>query len=161
MSDFIGVDIQGIDELNAKLNDLPIEAQDAGVEAGLEYIQNVARGYEPYKFVTRKAAYGVSFFTEKQRRWFFAALRSGEINPGVKNRTQALSKHWKIHGEGRKAFLANDLPYAGYVMGKDDQSRHEAAVGWVTIEDRIKKHMGKLIEKFDAGVKKAIKKLKL
>src|SRR3990172_7167849 len=117
-NNFIGIDIQGIDELKAKLDKLPEAAQDEGVTEGLKYLQNIMRKYASYKYVSRKSAYGTTFFTEKQRRYFFAALNRGEISIG-NNRTQALARGWKIEGTGRKAFLANEVSYAAYVMGDE------------------------------------------
>ncbi len=76
-NDFIAIDIVGLPELQAKLAKLPPEAQNAIVDDVSEYFLNVLREYPPQKSITRKAAYGVSFFSDKQRRFFFAALKSG------------------------------------------------------------------------------------
>lgn len=156
---FVAVEVQGLAELQAKLKQLPIEAQDMVVDDLNKYYLNVFRGYPPKNYVTRKAAYGVTFFTEKQRRWFFANLNEGNIDvPYV--RTQQLSKGWRQVGSGRTSFLANERAGAPYVVG-DDQSRHEAMVGWKKAVDVIKERMSKALQVADGAVKKAIRKLHL
>lgn len=161
-NDFIGIDVQGIEELKKKLGKLPTEAQDAGADEVYDYLLNVLRGYPPYKYVSRATGYdGQPWFSEKQRRYVMAAINRGDITPGSPNRTQIMSKGWKKHGTGRQAFLANEVPYAQYLMGDDTQSRHMQKIGWKTLAEVTKERLDKIIAKFDAGVKKAIKRLGL
>lgn len=160
-NDFIGVDVQGIKELQAKLAKLPKEAQDAGADEAYDYLLNVLREYPSYKYVSRAAGYGKTWFSEKQRRFVMAAINQGTITPGSPNRTQAMAKGWKKHGTGAAAFIANEVPYAPYLMGDDSQSRHMQKIGWKTLGKVTQERVSKIVEKFDAGVKKAIKRLGL
>lgn len=160
MGDFLYIDVTGLKEINDKLNRLPNEAVDAGTDNANEYLLNVMQTYPPKKSVTRKAAYGVTFFSDKQRRWFFANLNKGTIDVPY-NRTQGLAQSWKIVGSGRNSFLANEAPAAPYVIGDNTQSRHEAMVGWKTVGEQVKGRMTEIVRRFDAGVKKAIRQLGL
>lgn len=161
MSDFIGIDITGLPELEAKLAKLPDAAADDGVEAANTYIVNVMREYQPYRSITRKSVYGSSFKTDKQRRWFFAALRSGEIHVPY-NRTQELRGSWKTAGDGRQQFVySEDMPKAQYVMQDGHQNQLLKKMGWKTVETRMKERMSEIVRRFDAGVNKAIKRLGL
>ena len=156
---FIVIDVQGIKEIAAKLAKLPIEAANAGVEAANKYLLDVLRTYPPPKYVTRKAAYGRTFQSDKQRRWFFASLADGSLKVPY-HRTQGIRKSWRQEGSGAQSFLANDAPGVGWVMG-DNQSRHEALVGWKKVSAIVKERTAKIVEQFEVGVKKAIRKLGL
>lgn len=160
MSDFIAIEVQGIEELQAKLDKLPPEAADMGIEEGNKYLLAVFRQYPPQKYVSRKAAYGRTFESDKQRRYFFAALKDGRISVPYK-RTQRLSRGWKKLGYGRNSFLANETPYAGLMQQKATQSRMAAKGGWEPIEDLIRERMPRLLQRFEGGVKKALRKLGL
>jgi hypothetical protein len=156
-NDFIGVDVRGLDILAKLLRDLPDEVQDTVIDDVSEYLLNVLKINAQQNYVTRKAAYGVSFFTPKQRRWFFAALADGKINVPY-HRTQALAAGWKQVGRGRNSILANEAKGADWVVG-ENQSRHERMVGWKTVTQTIIDRQEQIQRKADAAAQKAIKKL--
>jgi hypothetical protein len=164
VSDFIAIDITGEEEIAAKLRKLPGAAIDMGVDEASEYLKNSLRQYPPYAKVTRAAAYPEvgGWFSDKQRRWFFANLRNGNLNVPY-GRTQQLANAWKIIGKGKSSIIANEMPYAKYVMGdsRSEQSRMSKLIGWLGIDQVVKERLPRIIEKFDAGVKKAIRKLGL
>ena len=157
--DLILVSADGLKELHAKLAKLPDAVADDGVQAGNEYIVTAMQQQPPPNYVTRKAAYGVTFFTERQRRWFFAALRNGEINVPYK-RTQGIRNAWRIEGRGRLGFVANDAPGVGWGMG-ENQARQPAMVGWKKANAIIKERTAEIVRRFDAGVKKALRRIGL
>jgi hypothetical protein len=160
MSDFIGIDITGVPELVAKLNKLSREVQDAITDDISVYMLNVLKAYPPQKSVSRESVYGETFFSDKQRRYFFAALADGRINVPY-SRTQALAQGWKKVGSGYTAILANETPYAGLMMGEGEQGRMAKATGWKTTAQIVTERLARILEIADAGVKKAIKKLGL
>ncbi len=106
------------------------------LEAFTEYIiGNDAHGLkhnDPYKFVTRKSAYGFSFFTDKQRRWFFWALNTGQIDPGSGKRTGASSEGWKMQplNNGYNYRIINNTAGGYYTRDDYGQARQPAKVGW-------------------------------
>lgn len=78
-----------------------------------------------YRYVSRKRAYGVTFFSDRQRKWWFA---SGKV-PG-NFRTGKLIAGWHIGGSSEtRLTLVNSVPYAGYVIG-NSQARQPMKVGW-------------------------------
>lgn len=160
--DFLVLSIDGEKEIARQLAKLPPEASDAGIDEASDYLVNVLQTYPPKKYVSRKAAYGVTFFTPKQRRFFFAALADGRISVPYKRKNMrgGLQSGWKQVGKGQRSFIANETPYADLVMG-DGQSRHPQAIGWKRVDLIIKDRMGKIVEKFEVGVKNAIRKLGL
>lgn len=112
------------------------------VGAVAKFLHEQVREYPAQRYVSRQAAYGRTFFSDRQRRWFFAALRSGEIDVPY-HRTSTLRDGWRIVERSRKEVgLVNDVRYAPFVMGKDTQSRHERAVGWLTVQDIIRRYGG-------------------
>ena len=116
MSDFIGLEVKGLEELQAKLAKLPDTARDMIVDDLNEEILKFMRAYEPYKHVSLKQAYG-GFVSDKQRRFFFAALADGRISVPYK-RTQELHDAWRVEGKGYQSIIVNEKPYASYVMGE-------------------------------------------
>lgn len=174
-NDFIKVDIQGLPELRRKLDKLPDTAKEAGSDEAYNYMLGLLKKYPSYKYVSRKSAYGVTFFSDAQRRYVMGAIGRGEIVPGRSNRTGALGEGWQKHGTGSSAYLANAVPYAPYVVGDQSQSRHEKAVGWKMVSESIggagktgnvigyviKGGIKAIVDKFNVGVEKAIRKLGL
>ena len=157
--EFLVTSVDGLKEIQAKLDKLPEAAADAGVDSANAYLLNIMRINASKNYVTRKAAYGQSFQSDKQRKWFFASLNDGTLKIPY-TRTQGLSKGWQIEGSGRLSFLSNSAPGADYVIGQG-QSRHEALVGWKKVDNTLKEHLERIIRAFDAGVKKAIRQLGL
>jgi len=157
--DLIGIDFENEEFIQTVLPRLPQKIRDQATDDVAEYLLNVMRAYPPYQYVSRKQAYGVPFFTDRQRRWFFANkdrfFSGGELVPY--KRTQALSRGWSIIGGGEKAILANETPYASQVYG-DPQSRHPAAIGWKRLPDILKERQGKIRDIIKAAVKKALRK---
>jgi hypothetical protein len=156
----IKVELLGVKELEAKLNKLPIEVADVALGEVQDYMINVLRMYPPKNYVTRKAAYGQTFQSDKQRRWFFWALNSGAINVPYQ-RSQTLSQGWHKVRSGLTGHIVNYTPYAVYVMGENKQSKHEAMVGWQKVSAIVKERMDKINKIIDEAAKKAIRKLGL
>lgn len=136
----INIEMKGLDQLLPKISSLPKELMDQVVEKVSEYSLEVMQTEQPdYKYISRAEAYpdapaGPGFFSERQRRWFFAALTSGELSIPY-NRTGTLAAGWTIRRSGDSFILSNDVPYAPYVQGFASQSRHERAVGWRNVKD--------------------------
>lgn len=158
--DFIGIDPADLAKLYGKLDGLPDAVLDSVVDEIAPYLVNLMRQYPPPKKVTRKQAYGVTFFTAKQRRWFFAALADGRLKIPYK-RTQTLAKNWKVIGEGRNTLAVNETPYAQFVQGNDTQSRMQKKIGWNTMEQVTEKHKEGIIKKIMVGIKKGLKLARL
>jgi hypothetical protein len=143
----------------ARLAKLPDAVADAGVEAGNKFLLPKLQKPPAQNYVTRQAAYGVTFFTAKQRRWFFASLKDGNINVPYK-RTGGMMANWRMEGTGRLSFLANDAPGVDFVVG-EGQSRHEAAVGWKKVSQTLKAQTSGIMHAFASAISKAIRKVGL
>lgn len=164
--DFINIEYEGWEEIQARLKKLPPVAIDSGSDSAYNYLLTLFRREPPQRKVTRKQAYGVSFFSARQRRWFFAALNSGEISVPYK-RTHGLINSWHKVGSGRNAFLINDSYYAPFIYGDKTQSRMAKLIGWKTVGEilggrrTLAGRAKEVLYHFNAGVKNAIRKLGL
>ena len=156
----IKIELLGVKEIEAKLNKLPVEVADEAINDVQDYMLNVLRMYPPKNYITRKQAYGQTFQSDKQRRWFFWALNSGTIEIPYR-RTQTLSKGWHKVRNGLFGYLVNYTPYAVYVLGERKQSRHEELVGWKKVSQEISDRAEKINKIIDEAAKKAIRKLGL
>jgi hypothetical protein len=162
MSDFVGVDIRGMEQVAKLLKNLPIEVQNAASDDVADYMLNVERLNPPYQYISRAQAYpnaqaGPGWFSAKQRKYVMAKIRSGEIAPGSPHRTQTFSRGWRKEDKGVNAFLVNEVPYGIHL--KDPRANHMKLIGWKTIAEDIEKNMNQIMRKAEAAVQKAIRKL--
>lgn len=155
---FIAIDPIDLARITKLVEDFPPLTADYIGDSLAPYLVNIMRAYPPYKYVSRKKAYGVTFFSDKQRKWFFAALRSGELQIPYQ-RTQTLRDGWQVLGSGKNSLVVNETPYAYLVQGdrRTQQSRHPRAIGWRSIDEVVEKHKKKIIGKINAAIKKGLK----
>lgn len=125
--------IRNVEAVQSFLRSVPRGALRVALEAFTEYIVgNESHGLkhnDPYKYVTRKSAYGVSFFTDKQRRWFWA---NGGPDMIGKPRTGKTSEAWRaVPSAGGYQFkITNDTAGAYHIRDDAGQARQPAKVGW-------------------------------
>lgn len=166
-SDFIGIDIMGDKELAAKLARLPLAVQDMAVEETNVYVVNIMQEYQTYQHIWRSRAFPNLRFTTPggkvkigysswaQFKLVHALASQGKL---PYSRTQKLRRAWKTYGQGRNQIVANETPYAAFVMGEGEQDRLHQKMGWKDTATRMKEHRTQLLRKFEAGVKKGIRK---
>jgi len=140
----ISFKVRGLEEVERFLKALPRGTMRAAIKAFSEYIlgneQHGLRHYVPEKRVTRTQAYGRPFQTDKQRRWFFANLKSGELKIPYQ-RTGKLRDNWVLQGNEYQKNIKNKLPYAPYVMGIAGQSRMSRKIGWKSWIEVVQNNM--------------------
>ena len=160
------IEVVGLEDVLWRIKSLPAEAQKQIIEDVGTYSEKVLQEKQPaQKYVSRRRAYGKPFFTAKQRRYFFWALKEGIIDVPY-HRTGKLGKGWKVKRDPRAgwATITNAVPYAPYVQGMV-QSRHEKLGGWKRVVDIIAGELSFRSSKFRTAVmtatQKAIRKLKL
>lgn len=158
--ELIGIDIEGLDILQKQLKELPDAVKDAVGDDVAKYMLNVVQAYPPQRRVTRKQAYGVTFFSDRQRKWFFAALNQGLITVPYR-RTQGFRRAWRIMGEGIKSIIVNESKYGPFLMDDSRQSRMSAMIGWKKLNDLVKERAPKIQRIADAAIKNAFKKVGL
>jgi hypothetical protein len=138
------------------------ESIPAASEAAAEYLlgneQRGLRHLVPYKYVSRKKAYGKSFFTDKQRRWFWANVRDGTIAfPIHYQRTGTISSGWKTEGRGLVVKVVNRARGVGFVLGDKTQARQPAMVGHRKISEVIASNFAGMIRAAQQAVNRILK----
>jgi hypothetical protein len=161
MSDFVGIDIQGLKELHGKFDRLIPACQDSICETVADYLVKQFQLYPPPNHsITRAQAYpetGDGFFSVKQRKWFFWALNSGRINVPY-HRTQDMRKAWKKYGSGKNVMVANETQAAVFTMDDERQARFSKLVGWKKTADIIRERHTEIERQASIGLKKGMKK---
>jgi len=164
----ISFKIRNLDKVKKYLDSLPRGVTFVALEAISKWLvgdsQSGLRHPEPYKFVTRKSAYGFSFFTDRQRRWFFWALGAGKINPGQNNRTGKSTEAWTYtpqeKGKNYSFRLVNDTPGGYWTRSDKYQARQLGKVGWWKIAKVVAKNLPSAIKAARAAVKGYLQKNK-
>ena len=152
--------VKGIEELKGKLTKVGKDVQaKVGQDVG-GYVVKQMQEYVPYAYVPFKSAYG-GWFSDKQRKYVMAKIRSGEIRPGGPNRTESLKHGWQVAQGDGNTLITNNVPYAGYVIGDADQSRMHKKIGWWTVSTRLNKLTQKIMDVAKVSVDVAIKRLGL
>lgn len=135
--------IRGIEEWTKFLKSVPYGAVKVALPALAEWlIGNESRGlahYEVYKYVKRVKAYGQAFQSDRQRRWFFAALHEGKILPGYPRRTGKTQRGYvqKPTNGGYGVMIENKEAGAYYTRDDKGQARLNALAGWRKVSDVI------------------------
>jgi len=153
MSVFIATDIKGDERIKSILDTLPVQVRDEVSDELAQYLVGQFKTYPQFKHVERKKAYpetGDGFFSDKQRRWFFANLREGNIPPpSKKNRSGAFKQGWQILGKGQETLIVNETSYGPFLMGNTERARLSELAGWKTMDEvieRRKERIDKLIK---------------
>lgn len=100
---------------------------EASQQAGTFLLENVKRYPSGPTALDKRAA--VDAWTPKQRRWFFWALRTGQIVVPYR-RTGILRESWKLRMQTTphqiQVIVSSDTPYGPYVMGSKQAIIHRA-----------------------------------
>ena len=151
--------IRNVEAVQSFLRAIPRGAVKVALEAFTDYVigdeSHGLRHAEPYKFVTRKSAYGFSFFTPKQRRWFFWALKNGKIDPGSGKRTGESTAAWKAvpRNDGYRFTVQNNTAGGYWTRHDKKQARQLGKVGW-------RKIMTVLADNYKGGIRHAVAAVK-
>ncbi len=155
MSDTFTLEIRGLAELEARLQALgrDIETElSPVVERALDYLWQELPPYPPKPQPGEASRH----WTPQQRKWFFAALRAGQVETPYKRRlsgglggsfaTEVRSQRGKITG-----LMGPNMPYAPYVIGQGKQAPLHAARWWI-FEEEIQKNLSGAAQIIEDGV---------
>ena len=150
----IVVEVRGIEELQARLGRALSQAVlRAAMTRATALVQQRLAVYPP------QAHRGLGGFkSDKQRRFFFAALREGRIEvPYV--RTGTLGRRWttEIAGEGDDLVgtVGNQTSYGPYVMDRDLQAPMHQGV-WPVAQEMAEQAAGDVLGIFQQAVQGAL-----
>jgi len=139
----ITIDIRKIPGVQAFLTALPRGSMRAAIKAFGDYIlgddSHGLRHMVAYKYISRATAYGKSFVSDKQRRWFYAALAAGEIHPGSGERHDTTRGWTGVASSDGYSYRATAKGAAAYfTMSDQGQSRQAALVGHRKASDVVR-----------------------
>jgi len=133
-------EIQGLDGLLARLSKLSqLKHLTAGLRLVAAHIVGIMQQYPPRRIGVKQP-----FKTEKQRRYFFWALKNGKLevpyrrgaSPGSRN----LKQRWRVVVENPARVVAeNPTGYAALVQKAGRQTFYHRASGWITDEQALEK----------------------
>lgn len=116
------------------------------LEHGARLFVEIVQVYPPEHHESRKAVYGVTFFTLKQQRFFFWALKNGIIEVpyrrGLSPGTQDMKNKWQVRVAGQFTYIAeNAATYSSLVMGRKQTLYHKRG-DWKTTDFHWKQRGG-------------------
>lgn len=136
------IEIKGLEKLTKGLAALGrLDVVKDAIGAGAEHLQGKIKPYPPRKHVRIEEVGG--WKSEKQRRWFFAALARGEIDVpyrrGQSSTSEDLGDKWTIkqQDKGLGAVIGNNVSYGIYVQDADNQSKMHELIGWKTTDEVV------------------------
>ncbi len=102
------------------------------------------------------------FKTDRSRRFFFAALRKGDIEVPYKRGSspgsEKLTTSWttKVSADGRRGVVGNDTSYGRLVQGARQTAYHKKT-GWKTVQEVAKKEQKAILRFFQQAYERALK----
>jgi hypothetical protein len=156
--------IEGLQELIKLVTDLEqLKPIKASLKAAGLYLKGRVAVYPAQTRPTRESVYGSSFKTEKQRRFFFAALKKGEIDVpyrrGASSGSETFGRRWTVGttNNGLRVMVGNNASYGPLLMDEEKQSLYARAVGWRTVQAIMKEERDKVTEIVADGLQRAIR----
>ena len=132
--------IEGLDSLLSKLSKLSeLRQLTGGLKLVAAHIIGIMQQYPPRRLGVKQP-----LKTERQRRYFFWALKAGKIqvpyqrgsSPGSRN----LKQQWRVVVETPTRVVAeNKTKYARLVQKAGEQSFYHKQNGWITDEEALAK----------------------
>lgn len=157
------IKIEGLNKVIGKLNSLEkLEAAKAGIKSAALYVKGKVAKYPPRKRVTIAQAGG--WASDRQKRWFFAALKAGDIEVpyrrGMSPSSEALGRKWTIQtrNAGLTAVIGNNTSYGPFVMDEDKQSTMHRIIGWKTTQKVAEEESDKVNELLAKAINQALER---
>lgn len=140
----IEFEINGLDELVAVIDRLgrdPGYELTPSMESAMRWIWGQLPEYPPKP----QSGEASKYWTDKQRRWFFWAVKKGLISPSYKRRqsaglggsisTEVISQPGELIG-----VIGAGMPYAPFVIGASRQAPLHQGRWWI-LEDEVEKNV--------------------
>lgn len=129
----------------------------AGALTALSFIKPYPEANRP----SRSSVYGQTWKSEKQRRYFFFALRKGVIQVpyrrGLSPGSQRLGRSWTAKAiNDTSVAIGTNVTYARMVKDEGQQTKYMKAVGWTTIQQDIQRGRRATLNAMNAAIRKAL-----
>lgn len=157
------IEITGLDKLLADFARLqnPRLFSDTLIKAGL-VIENEFKQYPSANRLSRASVYGSTFQSDRQRRFFFAAMRDGRIVVpyvrGSNPKSERLRQSWSTQlVDATTVSIGTNVSYARLIKDDAAQTRYAAAVGWRTIKADVAVAAPNVMRVITAGIDTALR----
>ena len=154
LSDGIRLDYSDIAKAAAKVEGgarVMVENVKRATDESLAFAQNFIAKYPP-----KSSGKRMVFQSEKQRRWFFWALRTGEIEVPYR-RTGTLGKSWttdvRATSDSIRGVLGNVRPYAPYVQDEELQAQMHKG-HWPTVQMLLRAPAARMSQFFNQAMER-------
>lgn len=160
----IRIDIRKLEPVINWLKKLPKGTVKVALPAIAEYLigdgRHGLKRYPPYKYVSRKRAYGKTFVSDKQRRYVMAMIREGKIDPGYPHRTGKTQRayHMVVSNNGYRVAIRAKGKGPYYTRDNEGQARLNLLAGWRKSADVISTNMKGAMRHAWAKVRAYLKK---
>lgn len=129
----------------------------AGALTALSYIKPYPQANRP----SRSSVYGQTWKSEKQRRYFFFALRKGVIQVpyrrGLSPGSQRLGRSWTAKAiDDTSVAIGTNVTYAPMVKDEGRQTRYMKAVGWTTIQQDVERGRTATMNAMNEAIRRAL-----
>jgi hypothetical protein len=94
------------------------------------------------------------YWSDKQRRAFFAKLNAGEISVPY-NRTGDAGRSWTTKPNGNQVIVGNNRKYAPYLYDPEKQANYHKG-NWKTTKQVIDANRGELVTMLDKTIEKLL-----
>ena len=153
------IQIEGLDKAIRKCNAIgSLDIVKAGLKAAGVHVKGKLAQYPPRKYLPQP------FKTDKQRRFFFAALRDGRIEVpyrrGQSPGSEDLGQKWTVKDRkgGLQVVVGNNVSYGPYVQDPASQSGYMKAVGWKDTDQVAQEETAKVNEILAKEIDRALEK---
>ncbi len=142
MSISIKYDVKGYNRVRNSLRKLASDYKETIDQTVKDWTQEQRSGLKSFGYPPQRNA-PQPFKTERQRRWFFWALRTGVISVPYK-RTGILASSWRATKQSWSHWvIENSASYAALVVGRDEQALYHKGHWWIA-QDLIEEQTGDL-----------------
>jgi len=143
--------VRGADKVQAFLREVPRGTVRIALRAITEYLigdgRHGLKHYPPYRGVSRASAYGDAsgdgappgYFSLRQFHYVMAHIKSGDITPGIENRTGAAAEAYGSceTNNGYGMTIYNQDRGAYYTQSDSGQANQPRLVGWRTVAQNV------------------------
>ena len=129
----------------------------AGALTALSYIKPYPEANRP----SRSSVYGQTWKSEKQRRYFFFALRKGIIQVpyrrGTSPGSQRLGRSWAAKQlTDTSVAIGTNVTYARMAKDEGAQTKYMKAVGWTTIQQDLARGKRAVFDAMNTVIRRAL-----
>ena len=156
----IRIDVSGVDKISELITRFPGHLQEALEAAGKETASEILETEGIRKYPPVQLPRPAMPMTEKQRRWFFYALKNNLIdvpyNRGGTN-SQKFGSQWYVEQSHYTTTIGNRSGYGGYLVG-ENQAQYMASLGWRKLTDVAADKTNKIKTIYEGWLNRAVEK---